>query len=422
MAITNFLNGFGRPQTQGPGGILQAAGAQNALQMQMLHQQHLLTQQPAPGSLIIQDDFQPSPKLQAEGGIPPNGQVSAQSSHGEIVAHSAVSDGFKGPVIERQLVGADGYGLMKHGLDSLQGGELNQQQALGSIRAVVDGNVSGILNQQSKMLDVSTSQGARNTVTNISQGTGKARITQNLYFDPLKLLNSEKPGDREKGVNTINNYATAFGLDKDKLFSKDPAVNGPERQKLQQNLANVTGDVIDNSPWIAQASHRFGDAVQRYEAGNNSVVVSAGNDGLVENRLEKSNYGLNIDVPADFDRNVLQNDQVTSVGATRWFNNNGQLTEKRAGYTNEGGGADIYASGSVDFNADQRADSQGTSFAGPRVAATMAQLHRDNPDLSSSQIEGLMKQSLTHSLDTPSGSVAVLDYNKSFEFLSNGTY
>ena len=399
---------------------------QQKLQLQRLQQQEQLRQEqesiakkPEPGSLIIQDGFRPSPELTAE----ERAKTGTKSPHGDIVAHSATYDGFQGPVVERQLSGSPGYNVKGHELGRLQSGKLDQNQALSAIRGVIEGGAAGVLQQQSVMLDHSTAQGAKNTVTNISQGTSKGRMTEELYFLPDKMLGGGSAQDKAKAKATMrSNYATAFGLDENKLYSADPKINGPERQKLQQSLADLSSDVIDNSPRIAGAKKQFEASVQRYEAGNNSVVISAGNEGDAKSDLRKSNNGLSINTPADFDANVLQNDQVTSVGATRWFNNDGKLTEKRAGYSSESGGADIYASGSVDFNGNQQSQTQGTSYAAPRVAATMAQLHKDYPDMSSSQIESLMKQSLTHDLNTSSGSVKVLDYGKSFEYLKNGTF
>ena len=53
----------------------------------------------------------------------------------------------------------------------------------------------------------------------------------------------------------------------------------------------------------------------------------------------------------------------------------------------------------------------------------MAKLHRRYPDLNSNQIESLMKQTLTHTLDHGNGGqVAVLDYKESFELLHGGTF
>lgn len=108
----------------------------------------------------------------------------------------------------------------------------------------------------------------------------------------------------------------------------------------------------------------------------------------------------------------------TVVGATRWSNVANGPTEKVAGYSSASSGLAIYASGSLDLQKDGKgAETFGTSFAAPRVAATMATLHKQNPQMSSAQIEHLMKTKFTHQLETSSGSVSVLDYHKSSDLM-----
>ena len=60
---------------------------------------------------------------------------------------------------------------------------------------------------------------------------------------------------------------------------------------------------------------------------------------------------------------------------------------------------------------------QGTSYASPRVAAVMAELHGRNPDLSSRQIENLMMQNLTYELPQSGGSIDVLDLREASQTL-----
>ena len=87
-------------------------------------------------------------------------------------------------------------------------------------------------------------------------------------------------------------------------------------------------------------------------------------------------------------------------------------TERIAPYSNLDPNVGIYASGSVGNGANpQRMNTSGTSFAAPRVAATMATLHGTHPGFSNSATLNLMRSRLTHEL----GGVPVLDYHRAEE-------
>jgi hypothetical protein len=272
-----------------------------------------------------------------------------------------------------------------------------------------------ILESQVQAVNNATASGARNSVLNISQGYSQANVTANLYWNAADAWNPKAPLEYRKAGQVIaRNLSTAYGLDYSKLSSQDPKVSGPERARLQEAIMGSVDGAISRSPEVAKARKQFAAAVHSFEAGRNSVVISAGNAGTVLDQLGQDAHGHRPrSVPADFNRNFLDTPEATMVGATRWFQKDGELKEVVANYNSTNSGNDIYASGSVGLKHQQKADTWGTSFAAPKVAATMATLHRLNPNLTSSQIEALMKASLTHQLETGSGSVPVLDYQKS---------
>ena len=108
---------------------------------------------------------------------------------------------------------------------------------------------------------------------------------------------------------------------------------------------------------------------------------------------------------------------------TRWYNNGGTLKEYRAKYSSGSEGIDIHASGSLGYkDPNVRDAAPGTSLAAPRVAAAMATVHKLNPSWSSDQVEKFVQQNLTHQLTSDKGELAVLDYNKTFEFLKGNVY
>lgn len=52
----------------------------------------------------------------------------------------------------------------------------------------------------------------------------------------------------------------------------------------------------------------------------------------------------------------------------------------------------------------------------------MAELHRRNPHLNSSQIESMMKNQLTRGMNDAHGPMQVLDHQRTAEFLAGATF
>lgn len=278
------------------------------------------------------------------------------------------------------------------------------------------------LEGQTHALNHATSSGARNSVLNMSQGDSLAGITSRIYFDAAAAWNpNAQAKHQQEGEVAAKNLATAYGLDYSRLSSSDPKVSGQERSRLQQAIMNGVESGFTGSPEVAKATKDFATAVGRFESGHNSVVIAAGYSGNVLSKLEKDANGCPPGkVPADFDNSFLDTPEATLVGATHWRSSGGQLTESVADFSGNNSGNDLYASGSVGLKQPKSAETFGTSFAAPRVAATMATLHRQNPNMSSSQIEGLMMSNFTEQLYTGNGPIAVLDHQKSSDLSHHG--
>ena len=357
---------------------------------------------PPAGSLIMNDRFGKSQGM----------------THGMIGTTAARHHGFQGTVIENHTDGPGASAIKLQASTDLVRGQLNGAQARKALTQVLEQDAVGMYDQQIPLLKKMTAAGTKNSAANISWGSSKAEATGALYGLAASAWEGGSPEARKQGQTTLGNLARAFKLDNTKLMSSDPKVHAAERQKLQQSLANFSSDVIDNSPVVAKAKSRFNDAVVDFEAGNNSVVISSGNSGRVLDELAAKNHGLTIKTSPDFFKSVLDSEHVTSVGATRWFSNKGKLEERLAQYSSQYQGVDIHASGSVGLKDPNKADEYGTSFAAPRVAATMARLHKDNPDLSSAQVENLLRESMTHKLSGQGGQeLNVLDFKKAYELL-----
>lgn len=366
----------------------------------------LETAQSPQGSLIIADSFTPS---------------SHTLSHGELVGGAARQAGYKGQILTTTGSGPGGAEInaISSAQRTLSSSQSTPRDVLRAVDKYTAAETVALMDGRTKVLNNATAKGTRNSAINMSQGGSKAQAVDRLYGPAALAWNAKDPEAKALGQSIAGNYAKAFDLDMSKLESSDPKVSGPERAKLQTALSRRVDRTLAKHPKVTEAKQNWSQAVKDFESGNNSVVIPSGNERDFTKRLNADLNGQKVGRPRDFEQNLLETPEVTSVGATRWYKNEDGLKEVQSDYGSRGQGVDIYASGSMDTNKDGVADTFGTSFAAPRVAATMAELHKRNPGMSSSQVENLMRQQLTHNLETPGGNIEVLDYARTANFLSD---
>jgi len=92
--------------------------------------------------------------------------------------------------------------------------------------------------------------------------------------DPNTSMDGYAKADMKnrEGKKLMHNFATAYGLDEAKLTSKDAAVSGPERLKLQKLLIEKVNTAVDGSADLKTAQKGYDDAVHSFESHNNSVI------------------------------------------------------------------------------------------------------------------------------------------------------
>ena len=286
---------------------------------------------------------------------------------------------------------------------------LTPQQTRSILSGQVDREVTSFLDDQAGYLEKLNKADVKNSAVNFSLGDSKAAQSERLYFNVLEGLGSD---NKQLG----DNYARAFGVNMHNMGSSDPEVQRAEDAKLQQSVVDFVSGSVDGSKPIGESRTRWNQAVQRFEGNRNSVVISSGNEGSVEEQLEGFTGNRQLELPRDFEKNFLENDQVTTVGAT-------DTAGLRADYSNESGGVDVYANGTLSSGVEGQEPVNGTSFASPRVGVTMAELHRLNPNFTSSQVEHLLETQLSRPLQNGnSGAAPVLRTDANFDFLREGKY
>lgn len=351
------------------------------------------------GSLYIRDSFTPS--FGFSGGIP-------EVPHGVNVAGAAGQQAGVGAKLTPS-VGDEPAAIMNFNPEyrALGTKEMSPEQARAALTGDIEYRSTQFLDNQSDYLERLTASGAENSAANFSLGSSKASESFRVYEMALGALG--------KGNKTLSdNFIKAYGVDEAKIRSRDDGVQQAELSKLQQSIINHVSDTWDNSDKIGNSVDRWDGAVEKFEKGKNSVVISAGNEGDVEEFMEKVTGKHQLNVPSDFETNILENDLVTSVGAT-------DGKGKRAEYSSESGGVDIYANGNYQAAAGAE-PVEGTSFASPRVGVVMAELHKLNPDMTSAQVETLMRNKLSQPLAQGNSAAPVLRSDASLSFLRGQKY
>ena len=366
------------------------------------------------GSVYIHDTFVPSGPLDLS---TPSGET-----HGSLAAGAARGTGFRGRIVGTDRANA-GIGRLDRQAMELQDRYSTpgrtREQTIADLRAYSGTRAGALLDQQTQYLNRLTASGANRSVANLSLGRSKASGTLDLYeqmMPALRLDRNENDPAFARANGMLQNVARAAGVDVSRLRSPDERVRNAERGRMTQFLINQVSQGMDQSPALASARRNYGTAVRNFEARNNSVVIAAGNEGQHLTDLREAHGGYRLSAPRDFSRNVLQNNDVTSVGATD--DTGGR--ERRAAYTGNSPGIDIYADGGTGARGFDGREIDGTSFAAPRVAATMAELHRRNPNMSSAQIENLMRAQLSEQV-RGSGETA-LDRETAARYLSGRTF
>lgn len=238
-------------------------------------------------------------------------------------------------------------------------------------------------------------------------GTVRRAVVSLLKTAAVQLDQLQGLGVQHCAIN-LSVAATKAGMSR--LLVDQMCLARPESQRNfaatlaspGQTMIQGAIDLVDevwSDPLVQLAKKNYDEAVTAFESQSNSVVVAAGNDGQTIQELALI-AGAPLRAPANFTENLLANSETTTVGAFE--------VGRVAAYSSDYQEVDLYADGRI-------RDSRGTSFAAPRVAAVMAQMHGTFPALDSAEIERRIKRSLCD--DLPDQKRALND-TKCQQFLS----
>ena len=270
-----------------------------------------------PGALVLCDSFE------------------GPSAHGSIVAQVARQQGFTGPLVAVPFEDPADPNLAEMQQRVQAWGEAERPEDIRAnlAESMLLTRLAAVQGATQRLLAVSEA-GARNVAINFSLGSSPAMCVAAV------LAMSEDPV-------AASQLQKAFGAD------------------FQPGLVELAVQTSGDGR-LLEARQEFAEVVRVFEAGSNSVVVAAGNDGRMPDRA------------AGFSRSDLITPETTVVGALEGG--------KPAAYNGEG--FTRLAPGGYRVGAEEV---HGTSFAAPVVAAAMASAHRNAPSATSTQVEASLK-------------------------------
>lgn len=297
--------------------------------------------QEKPGSLVLCDSFE------------------GTAAHGRLVAEVVSQAQFPGQVVAVPF--EDERDPAQTARSQRLAESVQAWGTAGEPAAVRHHLAESILNTRLNALESATARltaiaasGGRNLAVNLSLGSTPALCVAAV----LQMCQ-----DPQSSQQALRQLALGFGLPRGTLR--------PDSPELHSSLVQ-TARATDSDPRLLQARCEFAEAVRAVEANHSSVVVAAGNDG---------NLSLLCPTPTHFTRSDLVTPDTTVVGALE----NGQP----AAYNGDLTSINIYAPGAASIPSLNETV-HGTSFAAPRVAAALARLHGQHPELSSAQVESLV--------------------------------
>lgn len=329
-------------------------------------------------ALNIVDDFQPG--FGTDPGLMP-------PPHGVKVELAARDTGYQGAINRIQTGSNPLLENQRMAEMALLLNPSDRNQARTNLDAYVQNHSMAVMLGAGVELNRQTQDGTTQAVTNFSLGSGPSVATANLYNRARLAWTPPGPNeapadhpDRAVAPQLMRNLATALDVKPEDLTSANPAVSGPARTQFQQRLVDFTTQ-SGNSQTVQRFHQGYAETVRKYEALGNSVVVSAGNEGELLQQMQADNGGNAIKAPAGFLYRPLTTPETTSVGAMGFT---ADMRPRVAPFSTGGSNVPVIAYG-------RAVDGQpGTSFAAPRVGAVMQQIHRQNPGMSSAEVERQM--------------------------------
>lgn len=337
----------------------------------------LLTSRKRPGNLWVVDHFQMPPSMGIPGALSVVEHQCLKDCHGTQVASIARQTVSHLPVV--CVKGEREWWAEKHNFAWVQNWNQDRtpEALLQALKQRILTHRKSALESRTEVLRKMAEASVCQSVVNLSSGCGLAgtiaAFLGRTSYDP------EDPEERKSALRERTLLGLALGLDVERLCCENPNVSRPEKARMFQKLVDLSVEG-DSNPELIQAKRAYDQACAGLVANHNSIVVAAGNEQDLPAIL--SDYtGAELRLPPDFLLNDLTNSHTVAVGATQDSAPGSPMAEYSCRYP----GVRFFASG-------QGPHGEGTSLAAPRIAAVLANIHRDHPDWDSSQCQDYLRQ------------------------------
>ncbi len=216
------------------------------------------------------------------------------------------------------------------------------------------------------------------TTISQSQSISASQIAERLLRTAMPEAPKEGEEQRPPDPDLRSALAQSVGLTDD-----------VSDEELTQAVVDEINSIYQNSDTIAESKERYDQVSQQAAEAGISHVLSSGNRGGFSDYLEERG----VEAPEGFYQSSLVNEHTTVVGATDDRGTPDPTDDNSFEGNAPDAGAEVSAPGThremttLDGRTSVRS---GTSYSAPEVAAVMANLKAEHPELTPQQIEELL--------------------------------
>lgn len=247
-------------------------------------------------------------------------------------------------------------------------------------RLVEEQATSMMDNTSAAMEEILNDESSQITTINQSQSIGPAPVASKVLSRAIPPKDEHGNPKAEADLEYRADLARSVGLAED-----------ASDEELARAVVDQVNQTFQNSDQIKDSKQRYDEVSQQAADAGISHVLASGNYGEMAPYFEE----LGVETGDDFYKSMLLNDNKTVVAATNSQNTGTYADDTGAELNSPNAGAELAAPGENRTMTTQdgaTATSSGTSYAAPEVAAVMAQIKAENPELTPQQIEDLLVQ------------------------------
>ena len=233
--------------------------------------------------------------------------------------------------------------------------------------------------------------------------SGTNRVLEDIANDPhskIKTINQSQGKDGLDTLRLIRNMSFDYTEDGTPQVTRsgrhvfeglglEPGTDPESMRAFTEQAIERVDNIYSNSPRIKRERQRNSQLSEKLKDRGISYVLSAGNSGSELKMYQQAG----IKMPDSFDDNLLSNPHNVVVGAIDTKATPETKDDTIASFSSTDPEVDFLANG-VDISVQSEGQAisvSGTSFSAPSVAGKLHSLREENPRLSASQLQTLLR-------------------------------